>query len=253
MSYILQSIILFFAVIIGGISVFFVPKVNSNTFKYSLVFSGSYLFAITILHILPELYHHYSILVGISIISGFFLQLFLEYFSGGIEHGHIHEASTDNLNSENQNENFSKSSISLFVPLCIHALLDSVMLLNNDHCNHLIGNNFTILIGIILHKLPAAFALVVIIYSINKNKKTTMFYLIIFALASPLGLLFGKYFLKNLTDNILILLRAVAGGSFLSISTTIFFESSPGHSLDKRKIIISLLGVLIAILTEFLH
>lgn len=252
MNYFLQSIILFLSVIIGGISVFFIPKFNNNTFKYSLIFAGSYLFAITILHILPELYENYSINIGICIISGFFLQLFLEYFSGGIEHGHIHETTNIKENLEHQ---FSKSSISLFWPLCMHALLDSIILLNNGcHKNHLdCGNNIGILIGIVLHKLPAAFALSAVIYTITKNKNKTILYLIVFASASPIGLFLGNYFLENLKDNYLLLFRAIAGGSFLSISTTIFFESSPNHSLDRKIIIISLFGVLIAILTEYFH
>ncbi|MCP3658934.1 MAG: ZIP family metal transporter [Bacteroidetes bacterium] len=246
MSYFLQSIILFFTVIVGGLSVFFIPKINNNTFKYSLVFTGSYLFAITILHILPDIYHHYSLKTGIFIIIGFYIQLILEFFSGGIEHGHIHEY------HEKKDKNIFNSSISLFIPLFIHALLDSVILLDNSHCGVHEFNNLSLLIGIILHKLPAAFALVLLIFSINKNKRKTILYLIAFALASPLGLFLGNQFL-NITNDNLILLKAIASGSFLSISITIFIETNPDHALDKRKILVSVLGVIIAVLTEFLH
>ncbi|MFN8886323.1 MAG: ZIP zinc transporter, partial [Cyclobacteriaceae bacterium] len=57
-----------------------------------LVFAGSYLFSITIIHIFPELYSQSFDpgMIGICVLIGFFLQQALEFLSSGVEHGHIH-------------------------------------------------------------------------------------------------------------------------------------------------------------------
>jgi zinc and cadmium transporter len=76
----------------------------------------------------------------------------------------------------------------------------------------------------------------------------------IFSLASPVGLILSD--LLN-TYNLLshegfLILFAIVSGNFLHISTTIYFESSPDHSFHKKKIVISLIGAALAIMTEFL-
>jgi FtsH-binding integral membrane protein len=79
--------------------------------------------------------------------------------------------------------------------------------------------------------------------------------LIIFSIASPAGLIFSE--LLNQYDVLgregFLILFAVVSGNFLHISTTIYFESSPDHSFHKKKIFISLIGALLAILIEFLQ
>ena len=52
----LQLAVLFFTPLIAGLLVYLVPSARGSNFKLLLVFAGSYLFAITVTHILPELY-----------------------------------------------------------------------------------------------------------------------------------------------------------------------------------------------------
>ena len=84
-------LILIISTILGGLSIRLVPGMAKNL-RLPLIFAGSYLFAITIIHIIPELF---SISpdpsrVGLFVLIGFFIQQFLEYFSSGVEHGHVH-------------------------------------------------------------------------------------------------------------------------------------------------------------------
>ena len=48
------------------------------------------------------------------------------------------------------------------------------------------------------------------------------------------------------------ILFALVSGSFLHISTTIVFESSPGHKFKISRIAISILGAVVAILVQAL-
>jgi len=73
---IVNSLVLFAAVIIGGLVAWRVQSVPSKYFKLTLVFAASYLFATTIVHLLPELASqanaHQSGLF-IYVLAGFFL------------------------------------------------------------------------------------------------------------------------------------------------------------------------------------
>ena len=82
-----------------------------------------------------------------------------------------------------------------------------------------------------------------------------MIYLIIFALASPLGVLFSGMGVESglLSEHAVDILFALVAGSFLHISTTIVFEGSPGHKFKLNRLSVSILGALIAVGVEMLH
>ena len=85
--------LLFASVIAGAIVVeIFKPKKGRNI-QLLLTFSGAYLLAISLLHLLPELFaNNPTEKIGIFILGGFLIQILLEYFSQGIEHGHFHKS-----------------------------------------------------------------------------------------------------------------------------------------------------------------
>ena len=89
---ILKLLVLFLTPLLSGLLIYLVPKSKGVNYKLLLVFSGSYLFSITVIHILPELYKKGDALelIGLFVLAGFFLQHLLEYFTSGVEHGHIH-------------------------------------------------------------------------------------------------------------------------------------------------------------------
>jgi len=241
---VINSLILFLSAFLGGILIFFLPRLKEKKFDFLLIFAGSYLFSITIIHILPEVYAQYqnSLQIGILILLGFFLQMVLGVLSTGIEHGHIHHIS--------KNERFLTPSV-LLIGLGLHAFLEGTILAHpvssNIH-NHAGG----ILFGIILHKIPAALALMVIISAYSKKTVVAITYLVIFSLCSPLGLIFtsivGEHHVFSIKE--MSWLYAIVSGSFLHISTTIFFESNPQHKLKVPRLLIVFLGALVAILIE---
>ena len=47
----LKLIVLFFVPLFSGLAVFVVPRGKNSNYKFLLVFAGSYLFAITVIHI----------------------------------------------------------------------------------------------------------------------------------------------------------------------------------------------------------
>jgi len=220
----------------GGIVLIAKPKFSSNL-KLLLSFSGAFLLAICMLHLIPVLYEKYEKSIGIFILIGFVLQLLLEFFSKGIEHGHSHP-------SKNSLKAFPYA---IFISLCLHAFIEGMALVETGHHGHSHGN-FSLLTGIIIHKIPIAIVLITMLINQKISKLTTLISLFIFSIAAPVGLYIAETLGNSLLENVTILM-ALAVGVFLHISTTILFETSEGHKFDSKKFSIIILGFIIAILT----
>lgn len=241
----LNLLLLFFSVFITGYVVKSRAYKKELDLKPFLIFGGSFLFTITIIHLLPTVFsfastHSY---LPFLVLLGFFIQLLLEQFSQGAEHGHIHVSK--------DHGHLVSTPIVLVMSLSIHAFLEGTLLgqpsilEDSDH-------GHALLLGIILHKIPATIALITVLLAWIPGKKSVMVYLLVFAIASPLGLFLSHYLSISevMTEAQLLGLFAVVSGNFLHISTTIFFESNPEHLLNYRKILISLLGAGVAVIAE---
>ena len=225
-------IVLIASVLIGVILVQVLNDLKASAIKLLLAFSGAYLFAISVFHLLPEIYTGDGKRIGLFLLIGFILQIVLEFFSQGIEHGHGHL----------QNKTVP---ISMLVSLAIHAYLEGMPLGGIEHHAH-VHSNFegSLLTGIALHKIPVTIVLMSL-FAQAKFSKTKSFILIgIFALMAPLGTLSG-----NLVQELSYYHReimAIVVGIFLHISTTILFESSEAHKFNLQKLIAIGLGSVIA-------
>jgi zinc transporter ZupT len=252
----LKLLVLFFTPLISGLCIYLVPKGKNTNYKLVLVFAGAYLFAITVIHILPELYsQHLGVeLIGVFVLAGFFLQQLLEYFTSGVEHGHIHtHGSHDHGNEPHRSHHHrSMSALVLLLALCIHAFLEGGMLAQPATGAPVYDVN-AILLGIALHRAPAAFALMTVLATQLHSREKAVPYLIVFSIAAPLGLLLSTFLADNeiISNTALIYLYALVCGNFLHISTTIVFESSPDHKFNAKKLAIAVFGALVAVTVEF--
>lgn len=240
-------LILISSALLGGSAAFLLPKSDNRWYQLSLIFSGAYLFGITIIHILPELFRSEmnASLTGIFILAGFFLQMVLENFSSGVEHGHLHP---------HRHTGMSKGLLIVF-GLSAHAFLEGTLLshpiiLEQPESQH----SHTLLWGIALHKGPAAFALMSVLLGKRENIRRSVLLLLLFVLASPAGLWLGNFLqeFQQISSKSFIILFALVSGSFLHISTTIVFESNESHKLNWRKWLVGILGAGVAVLAEFI-
>jgi zinc and cadmium transporter len=245
---------LFFTVILSGFLVKVFPPHNTKWLKMALAFSGAYLFTITIIHLLPDVLLNSSSNrhgVGYWVLGGFFLQLILELFSHGVEHGHIHHHDHDH-------GRLGSMPFLLLGSLFVHAFLEGSILVEQPYAsaeNHAHGgdNFYLVLLGITLHHIPAAFALMSVLLFRLENFRKAFLWLIIFALGSPLGIIFSNTVLSQEAPNGLVYtaLTGLVAGNFLHISTTILFETSPDHHFNRNKLVATLLGLVLALLSDF--
>jgi len=219
-------IALILSVLIGVLIVFGL-KPSNKTAQLLLSFSGAYLLSISILHLLPEVYAVKNLNVGLFILIGLLLQLILDFFSKGAEHGHIHIQ---------QNQAFPWA---LFISLSIHAFMEGIPLANNHEHEHLLW-------AIVVHKIPIAIILGTFFVNSNFPKRIAVLFLLMFALMSPLGSLVGEnveFLITYKTE-----ITAIIIGIFLHISTIILFETSKDHKFNFLKFLVILIGIVVAYL-----
>ena len=159
-----EYLILFLSVLFGGGLAFYFKKNNKEVLQMTLSFSGAYILGISVLHLMPVAFSTGEHSTGLYLLGGFFVQLLLERLSQGVEHGHIHAPHTGK----------TAFAIQIMIGLCIHAFFEGLPLGGYDDlhaAHHHDHGEHHLLFGIVLHKAPAAFALVLLflVSGIQKN------------------------------------------------------------------------------------
>lgn len=232
---------LFFPVMISGLVVF-AFHFTEKKLKLILSFSAAYILSLVFLHLLPELYASINATTaGVYILFGFFVQLLLEFFSTGIEHGHVHVHSHE-----------KKIPLSVLFGLFFHSMLEGMPVasthsISADGTTHYLNS---LVLGIVLHNIPISIAFTGMLLHLGFSKSKAFVFLILFALMAPLGSFVShilQWFDYNGFDEFMNIALGIVIGIFLHISTTIMFESSEkNHRYHVSKIIAIVSGAAIA-------
>ena len=188
-----------------------------------LAFSGSFLLSVTLLELLPEVFQEPSKRIGVFILLGIVLQICLEFFSKGAEHGHVH------LHDAQQ-----KFPWLLLISLSVHAFLEGFPITDHNH----------LLLGVIVHKIPIAIILSVFFIQAGYKKTTTLLFLFLFAIMTPLGNWVSNF--SEVINTYATEITAITIGVFLHVSTTILFESSKNHTFNLSKMTAVILAMVLA-------
>ncbi len=200
--------------------------------KNLLVISAGFLITICLNEVFPEVYESDKGSIGLWVIAGVLLQMLLENLTKGFEHGHFHDHGEKNI-----------LPIALMLGMFVHAFIEGIPLANQREI-------FTpYLAGILFHNLPISFVLGAFLLNNKKFNANAWLIVVLFALASPLGMWLGQYFDAGLQPYFL----AVVGGIFLHISSVIIFESNKNHNIDWKKILLVVCGVLLAMSGHLFH
>ena len=238
-----QYLLLFSSVIIGGgLAQFLRSQADEARWRsylpLLLSFSGSYLLGIAAMELIPAVFADTALHSGAWLLLGFFVQLLLESLSQGVEHGHVHAHERSGYTY----------AVTVMIGLGAHALLEGIPLGTAELTEKLVPhhghfNEEHLLIGIVLHKLPAAFALGLLLRYSGYGRVFTWTCLTVFALLSPLGAVLGEVLsIDPLWRNRVM---ALVVGSLLHISTTILFEAdgTRSHGVSPLKLLIILIGM----------
>jgi zinc transporter ZupT len=240
----ISSILVLFGIaILGGGILLLGKNISGSQMKLLLAFSAAYLLSLTFLHLLPEVMEDGGDGIGKFILIGFLLQIVLDYFSHGIEHGHAH------VHSDSGSRFYWMVTISLWV----HAFIEGMpfgasedMHVGHHHEHH---HEQSLLIGIAFHKFTESFVFASLLLHLMKDKKKVWPALIAFAAIAPLGAWIfnasdGLAFLGM--EHALSVVMALLIGIILHVATTILFESEEGHRFNRLKFGVIILGMICA-------
>ena len=211
------------SVIIGYIVALTIRPKNKTNLKLLLAFSGSFLLSLTVIHLLPNIYESTNPSIGIFIMLGILFQIILEFFSQGAEHGHVHG-----------HEKMTQIPWLLFISLCIHAFLEGFP----------VSRHHDLAIGIAIHHLPIAIILTTFFINASLDKKAVFFFMITFAVMTPLGTILSDYL--PILNVYYTEITAIVIGILFHISSTIIFESSEGHKFNIAKVSMIVIGIALA-------
>lgn len=224
-------ILLILSVLVGALLGKFFGN-RAQLAKHLLVLSAGFLITICLNEVFPEVYHSENHNIGVWVIVGVLLQMLLESLTKGFEHGHFHHHTEHGI-----------LPVALMLGLFVHAFIEGIPLANETE---LFSPYLT---GILVHNLPISFVLGAFVLNHKKFSASAWTIVALFALASPLGLILGKYFDESLQPYFL----AIVGGIFLHISSVIIFESNKNHNIDWVKIGLVILGVAFALFGHLFH
>lgn len=232
MHQIVDISILFSCVILGGLLLVWFRNRLDSSLKLFLAFSGAFLLGLCFTHLVPESYNSDLKHPGLFVIGGFLLQIILEFFSRGIEHGHAH------LHADHDN----RFPVVIMLSLSVHSFVEGMPFGAEEH-------NHSLLLGIVLHKMPVAIVLMGMFLKSGLSRTRAFIWLLVFAIMSPLGVLVSTMLHASQLEmlaNITPAIMAVLIGMLLHVSTTILFESSDGHKFNMMKFISMLIGFTLA-------
>ena len=209
-------------------------EADSDLVKLLLAFSGAFLLSVTVVHMLPELYEHGGHGIGPWVLAGFMLQVVLEFFSRGIEHGHVHV----------HKGHPHTLPLTTLLSLCLHSFTEGL-----PFADAAVRANLPFVAGVLMHKAPMAIALATVLRRSEVPAGRSWLMIAVFAIALPLGIITGLIAGDRLGGGFLHAALAVAIGMLLHISTTIIFESTPDHRFNAKRFITVLAGAGLALLS----
>lgn len=222
-------LILFGSVWVGVLLAFMLRNKAETSTALLLAFSGAFLFAVSILHLIPELYTGHSHTPGLLMLAGFISQFLLDFWSKGVEHGHHHKG------------DIMKGivPVGIFAALFIHAFMEGLPTAGMDDVS-LRG----FVIAIAMHKIPVAMVLYFLLKEAQLSKTITWASLLAFSFMAPLGAVLGNQ--VSFISDYMPQISAFVIGIFLHVSTTILYESNKDHRFNVRKLVVVILGVALA-------
>ncbi|MBC8315644.1 MAG: ZIP family metal transporter [Bacteroidetes bacterium] len=231
-------IVLVASVMVSGLLVYLLKLKSRQALKLLLAFSAAFLIGISFLNLLPEIYEEHTIYIGLFVLLGFLLQLFLEVLTRGAEHGHEHD-------EEHCNQEDHVSPWLLMIGLSIHTFLEGMPIVEafDTQLRHIF------VLGIVVHKVPIAIALLTLFLHYGMNARKAFLLLFIFSLMTPLGSITSRLLQGALVQDIshyFNYVMAVVVGIFLHVSTSILFETDETHHYNYKKFLTVILGIAVA-------
>ena len=202
-------------------------------------FSAGVMLAVCMLYLIPDAiaFQHGiaakrpessdSVSIGYALSLGFLSLLSIErYLLGHRKHGHDHAHHEAEPASTTSHRGVAWSAL---IALCLHGLFDGVAL----YAAGVMPTMGTALaVAIILHKVPESAALIAMLRRGELRRQAWVTALVLYLLATPLGMLAAAQLLTLLSEHGVSLLMAFVAGSLIHLVTGHLLPEVTGHHHD---------------------
>lgn len=223
----------------GGIVGYYANLGKKLNIKLVLAFAGAYLLSVVLFHLIPHIYAEANVVTGALLLAGFFFQIFLEKYSRGIEHGHLHI---------HQHKAGKFIPYEILLSLSLHSFMEGMPLgsglLAADK------SEVSFLFGIVSHEMPAAFAMVSLLKASHVKPHLLRWFIAVYACMSAMGAGLSSLIKYRVSEDVFEYLMAFVVGTFLHIATTILFENSEEHRFSTTKVLAIIGGIALAALVS---
>jgi zinc transporter ZupT len=214
-----EYLLLFLTPFIGGILAFFFANKNPKLVRYLMLFNGAFILGVVLVQLLPDLFSKGDRYTGVWMLLGFAIQLLLEEWSGGVEHGHVHAHGKKSV----------WLAFSIMIGLCLHALIEGLPLGGYRAFMQTFSEKnsddpfYHLLLSITVHNIPAAFALTSFLLLSGLKNLPALLLLLVFASMTPIAAFSAQFFIQN--PQSLVVLLSIVTGNLLQIGSTILYEN----------------------------
>lgn len=249
---ILTAAIFLATTLLGGFLFNSMGKRGIHDMSLFMAFGGAFILGMSFLHLLPEAFASTSH-AGLFVLLGFVLQIFLEFLSNGIEHGHHHPH--QHTADCKERPILKRIPWLAFFSLALHAILESMPVIAHDHSPHAHAHgvlaidmiDWGLVSGLMLHKVPVAMVLMAMMIGEHVPKLWAWGLLVLFGLCPSLGMMLFDLMLHHVdTANATAFAGAMQGcvvGILMHIGTIVLFEAGEGHHFHLGKLMAVLVGL----------
>jgi ZIP family zinc transporter len=195
--------------------------------------------AVSLVHIFPEALERTPYAVY-AFLAGYIAIYLVEELLTPHRHDHAHGDHTH----EDPHEHYDHIAIVSCIAICVHTLIDGVGIRAGMGLSPTIG--YAILLGVAIHQIPVSLALAALLSTSGLSQYVRILCICLFAVSAPIGFIVSDILLTGVSETIVGMAAAFAGGSLLYIATTDLIPMI--HSISRNKYI-SILAFLVGVCT----
>lgn len=218
------------ATILGILLVLYAKEFVKKHSIYIVSFAAGVLITFSFTHLIPESLELYSNSL-IIVLFGFLFFYLIEHF---IMRHSFHE-------SYQREHAAGKIAV---IGLGIHSLIDGIVIGAGFGVSQEFGLITTL--AVVAHEFPEGITSMAVLLHSNIKKSLSLFYSFLVAIATPVGAILTLLFFKNISDNVLGILLALAAGSFLYVGASDLVPETH-EEYDRKNALFLILGVIFVI------